>query len=131
MTQLTSSQLIDRLLSTASQNFDLDGSAGNDYQSATVGGVTLTAEQQYGVGLMDLATASAPIMGSNAPPTPTEFEEQSGSRERVDYCNIEGLRIILSGDLCSDDHIQIVDADGNMIPDAIGNLRFGMALAMH
>ena len=115
--QLKSSQLIDRLLSTASQNFDLDGTAGNDYTTSG----SLTAAQQYGVGLMDLAAASLPIMGSNSP---TDFEEQSGSRERVDYCDIEGLRIILSGDLCSDDHIQIVDADGNMIPDAIGKFAF-------
>ena len=62
--QLTTKQLVDRLLRTASKDFDLDGTAGNDYQDISGG---LTKEQQYGVGLMDLAAASAPIMGSNSP----------------------------------------------------------------
>ena len=59
--QLTSSQLIDRLLSTASKDFDLDGDGANenDYQDISGG---LTKEQQYGVGLMDLAAASRPIL---------------------------------------------------------------------
>ena len=55
----------------------------------------LTKEQQYGVGLMDLECAARRVTtvpigsestcrpaGSNSPPTPpTEFEEQSDSRE--------------------------------------------------
>ena len=44
----------------------------------------------------------------------------------IDYCDIDGLRIILSGDLCSDDHILLVDKDGKVQDIDIGNLRFGM-----
>ena len=119
--QLTSKELVSRLLSTASETFDLDGTAGNDYVNISGG---LTKEQQYGVGLMDLEAASAPIMGSSS--EETFVEQSSDGRERVKYCDIVGLRIILSGDLCSDDHIQIIDDEGNLIVDAIGNLRFGM-----
>ena len=98
--QITTQRLVARVLNTADTSF-------TGYDS-----------ERHGKGMFNLEAASRPItMGSNSP-----FEEQSGGR----YCNIEGLRIILSGDLCSDDHIQIADADGNLIADAVGNLRLGM-----
>ena len=77
--------------------------------------------------MFNLEAASRPIMMTQNSPPDEGFEEQSSdSRERVKYCDIAGLRIILSGDLCSDDHIQIVDNEGNLMVDAVGNLRFGM-----
>ena len=69
--QLTSKELVARLLGTASKNFDLDGTAGNDYVDD--GGTT--KEQLYGVGLMDLAAASAPI-------TDGDSNEAVGERRR-------------------------------------------------
>ncbi|MBC6444928.1 MAG: hypothetical protein GDA50_05760 [Alphaproteobacteria bacterium GM202ARS2] len=74
--------------------------------------------------------------GQNAPPAAQEEQEHSEDGERteatpaevntVDYCDIDGLRIILSGDLCSDDYLTLVDKDGNVNGALIGNLRFGM-----
>ena len=142
----TTSRLIDRLLLTASKNFNLDGGATNQY-----------IHNNHGHGLMDLACAVKPMTsttldstirtsagcvdrhaptGMNAPPqNPQPEEKPQGYAEgdplpekdfNVDYCNIEGLRIILSGDLCSDDYILLADEDGNMVPETVGNLRFGM-----
>ena len=56
--QLTSKELVDRMLRTAARNFDLDGTSGNDYVDINGG---MTREQQYGVGLMDLECASRPL----------------------------------------------------------------------
>ena len=146
------SALIDRLLKTASQDYDLDDVTGNDW-----------TKQKHGNGLMDLACAikpmtvdptmtnaqirtaagcadrHAPAGGSFAPPqqpqpdeTPTGYAEGDPLPEEdfndntVDYCNIKGLRIILSGDLCSDDYILLADEEGNLLPETVGNLRFGM-----
>ncbi|MBC6444929.1 MAG: S8 family serine peptidase [Alphaproteobacteria bacterium GM202ARS2] len=142
------SRLIDRLLMTASQNFDIDNDDLNDYDV-----------NQHGQGLMDLECAVRPALMSgtlartgctdrfasgipdptppsqNAPlPRPPSQNaepvgESQGERADtggVEYCHIDGLRIILSGDLCSDDYILLADSEGEVNPDAIGNLRFGM-----
>ena len=150
----TTERLIDRLLMTASKNYDLDGVTGNDY--------TVT---KHGQGLMDLACAIKPMTsttldstirtsagcvdrhapaGMSAPqqkpesdPIPTgsaqgdkgdddAAQASAPKAPSVDYCDIDGLRIILSGDLCSDDYVTLVDKDGNLNPHALGNLRFGM-----
>ena len=69
-----------------------------------------------------------PVSGMSAPPqqqqpdeTPTGFAqgdplpEEDFNDNTVDYCNIKGLRIILSGDLCSDDYILLADEEGKPI----------------
>ena len=148
----TTSALIDRLLKTASQNYDFGEDGTNDYTDAS----------KHGQGLMDLACAIKPIAdmtktnaeirtaagcvdrvnpvsGMSAPPqqqqpdeTPTGFAqgdplpEEDFNDNTVDYCNIKGLRIILSGDLCSSDYILLADEEGNLLPETVGNLRFGM-----
>ena len=136
----TTARLIDRLLLTASKNYDLDEDGSNDY-----------AKAKHGQGLMDLACAVTPITGLNsnlrttagcvdrfAPPARRSAPPQNGRQNPAEgeplaeedfasgYCNIEGLRIILSGDVCSGDYILLADREGNLIPDVIGNLRFGM-----
>ena len=145
----TTARLIDRLLKTASRNYDLNNDDTNDYTLA-----------KHGQGLMDLACAIKPGLsvalsrvgcidrhapaGMSAPqqPQPDEtttspagYAEGEPAGEDVntnkddtsiDYCNIDGLRIILSGDLCSDDYVTLVDKDGNLNPETVGNLRFGM-----
>ena len=146
----TTARLIDRLLMTASKNYDLNDDDTNDYDVAT-----------HGQGLMDLACAVKPILDatldrtgctdrnnpvsiSDAPqqkpepdPIPTaqpkvtratraDKAEDDTAKSGVDYCDIDGLRIILSGDLCSSDYILLADKEGNLQPEAIGNLRFGM-----
>ena len=56
--QLSTEQIIERVKRTASQDFDYDGTSGNDY---LVGG-----EDRYGQGMLDLECASRPIMSAGA-----------------------------------------------------------------
>ena len=139
----TTARLIDRLLLTATKDYDLNDDGSNDY-----------TQEKHGQGLMDLACAVTPMtsldstlrtaascvdrfaapVGMSAPPqneqqNPAEGEPMEPLAEEdfaSGYCNIEGLRIILSGDVCSGDYILLADKEGNLIPDVIGNLRFGM-----
>ena len=55
--QITTKDLVSRVLSTAATRFDLDGDDENDYRD--FGG--LTKEQRYGVGMLDLECASRPL----------------------------------------------------------------------
>ena len=62
--QLTSAQIVDRLLRTASQNFDLDGVAGNDYVNNNAnpdGDALVEAAARFGQGLLDLECAMRPV----------------------------------------------------------------------
>ena len=62
--QLTSAQIVDRLLRTASQNFDLDGDGENDYvnDKANPDGDDLKeAAERFGQGLLDLECAVRPV----------------------------------------------------------------------
>ena len=144
----TTARLIDRLLMTASKNYDLDDNDANDYSA-----------EKHGQGLMDLACAIKPALsatldrtgcvnrnnpvGMSAPQQKPEDKpiEPKGFAQgepvgkdvntnkddtSIDYCDIDGLRIILSGDLCSSDYILLADKEGKLQPETIGNLRFGM-----
>ena len=145
----TTARLIDRLLMTASTNFNYDFDGDNTKSTYAVA--------THGKGLMDLACAIKPGLSASlsrtgcvnryADPVTTDAPQQKpedkpiepkGSAQGdkgeddtaksggIDYCDIDGLRIILSGDLCSDDHILLVDKDGKVQDIDIGNLRFGM-----
>ena len=67
--QLTSAEIVDRLLRTASQNFDLDGDGANDYvnekasKDVTVGDLA-TAAERFGQGLLDLECAVRPVFAT-------------------------------------------------------------------
>ena len=132
--QITSKELVARVLATASRDFDMNNDGTNDYDA-----------MKHGQGLLDLACASRPLTRSGrcAKPSPQaspmqaspmqaspqSFESASAQQDDasrdVSYCGIEGLRVILSGGLCSDDYITISDRDGNLITDVLGGLRLG------
>ena len=54
--QITSQELVSRVLSTAAKRFDLDGTPGNDYTASDGSANT----ERYGVGMLDLECASRP-----------------------------------------------------------------------
>ena len=65
--QLTSAQIVDRLLRTASQNFDLDDTDGNDYvnNKANPDGDDLAeGAKRFGQGLLDLECAVRPVFAT-------------------------------------------------------------------
>ena len=143
----TTARLIDRLLRTASKKFNLDSSTGaNQYTLAKHGQglMDLACAIRPAVTSGTLArtgcTDRYPTVttGTFSPPQEPEPDpiptgsaegdkgEDDTAKSGVDYCDIDGLRIILSGDLCSSDYILLADKEGKLQPETIGNLRFGM-----
>ena len=143
----TTARLIDRLLMTASKKFNLDDSAGvNQYTIDKHGQGLMDLACAIRPILTDgdlvrdncvdrypdvTQPMSAPQQKPEDDPIPTgsaqgDKVEDDTAKSGIDYCDIDGLRIILSGDLCSDDHILLVDKDGKVQDIDIGNLRFGM-----
>ncbi|MBC6496841.1 MAG: hypothetical protein GDA54_00735 [Alphaproteobacteria bacterium GM7ARS4] len=107
--QLSSERLVARLLATASRSYDIDGDGDNDYNTL-----------YHGQGLMDLECATRPITsltntrcrpypssqqggGQSAPPSPPS----SLASPSLSSCGVEGLRLILQGDVCSSAYIDM------------------------
>ena len=98
--QLSSKELVARLLKTASQSFDMNNDGKNDYLDAKAG---LTKEQRYGVGLMDLECASRPLTilakGSEGScrkiPERDALCQQAGGTIRGNVCLPAGVAITI------------------------------------
>ncbi|MBC6444098.1 MAG: hypothetical protein GDA50_01515, partial [Alphaproteobacteria bacterium GM202ARS2] len=75
---LSSAEVVARILSTASKTFDLNGDGDNDYLNPPSGGSSLLSfspssvffpvgQARFGVGLLDLACATSPVLRANDP----------------------------------------------------------------
>ena len=69
---------------------------------------------RYGKGILDLDAASQPVVMASDSPSASDM-----------FCAIDGLRFIVSGDLCSKDYVALTDANGDVMTGAIGTLSLG------